>query len=57
MSKKIEEHCAKNGISLIGKVRFDKAVVEAMVEGKTIMEYKDTPVKDEIRKIWEKLQV
>jgi hypothetical protein len=32
-------------------------VVEAMVEGKTIMEYKDTPVKDEIRKIWEKLQV
>jgi MinD superfamily P-loop ATPase len=57
MSKKIEEHCAKNRISLIGKVRFDKAVVEAMVEGKTIMEYKDTPVKDEIRKIWGKLQV
>jgi len=57
MSKKIEEHCAKNKISLIGKVRFDKAVVEAMVEGKTIMEYKDTLVKDEIRKIWGKLQV
>jgi len=57
MSGKIEEHCAKNGISLIGKVRFDKTVVEAMVEGKTIMEYKDTPVKDEIRSIWEKLQV
>jgi len=57
MSEKIEEHCAKNGISLIGKVRFDKIVVEAMVEGKTIMEYKDTPVKDEIRGIWEKLQV
>ncbi len=57
MSEKIEEHCAKNGISLIGKVRFDKIVVEAMVEGKTIMEYGDTPVKDEIRGIWEKLQV
>ena len=57
MSGKIEEHCAKNGISLIGKVRFNKTVVEAMVEGKTIMEYKDTPVKDEIRGIWEKLQV
>jgi len=53
MSKKIEEHCANNGISLIGKVRFDKTVVEAMVEGKTIMEYKDTPVKDEIKEIWE----
>lgn len=57
MSEKIEDHCAKNGISLIGKVRFDKTVVEAMVEGKTIMEYRDTPVKDEIRAIWEKLQV
>ena len=57
MSKKIEEHCVKNGIPLIGKVRFDKTVVEAMVEGKTIIEYKDTPVKDEIRGIWEKLQV
>ena len=57
MSNKIEGYCAKNGISLIGKVSFDKMVVEAMVEGKTIMEYKDTPVKDEIIRIWEKLQV
>ncbi|MDD5005368.1 MAG: ATP-binding protein [Candidatus Omnitrophica bacterium] len=57
MSEKIEEHCAKNRISLIGKVRFDKTVVEAMVRGKTIMEYKDTAVKDEICRIWEKLQV
>jgi MinD superfamily P-loop ATPase len=55
MSVKIEEYCHKNGILLIGKVRFDKTVVEAMVEGKTIMEYKDTPVKDEIIKIWERL--
>ena len=56
MSEKIEEHCAKSGITLIGKVRFDKTVVEAMVEGKTIMEYKDTPVKEDIIRIWEKLQ-
>ena len=57
MSGKIEEHCEKNGISLIGKVRFDKTVVESMVEGKTIMEYKNTAVKDEIHEIWRKLQV
>ncbi|MFA4989380.1 MAG: ATP-binding protein [Candidatus Omnitrophota bacterium] len=57
MSGKIEKYCVKNEISLIGKVRFDKIVVEAMVEGKTIMEYKDTPVKDEINEIWDKLQV
>jgi len=56
MSEKIEEYCHKNGISLIGKIKFDKTVVEAMVEGKTIMEYKDTKIKEEIIKIWETLQ-
>jgi MinD superfamily P-loop ATPase len=56
MSEKIEEYCAKNAVPLIGKIKFDKTVVEAMVEGKTIMEYKDTPVKNQIRWIWEKLQ-
>ncbi len=56
MARQIEEHCLRISIPLLGKVRFDKTVVEAMVEGKTIMEYKDTPVKEEIQRIWEKLQ-
>jgi len=56
MSEKIEEYCAKNAVPLIGKIKFDKTVVEAMVLGKTIMEYKDTPIKNQIRWIWEKLQ-
>jgi MinD superfamily P-loop ATPase len=55
MSQKIEEHCAQNGVPLIGKVKFDKAVVQAMVEGQTIIEYPDTLVKDEIQRIWEKI--
>ena len=57
ISERIEKYCVDNGIPLIGKVSFDKSVVEAMVEGKTIMEYKDNPVKDEIREVWGKLQV
>jgi len=56
MSEKIEEYCYKNGISLIGKIKFDKTVVEAMVEGKTVIEYKDTEIKEEIIKVWETLQ-
>jgi MinD superfamily P-loop ATPase len=55
MSKKIEKHCRENGIELIGRVRFNKSVVRAMVEGKTIMEYEDSYVKDEIKAIWERL--
>jgi MinD superfamily P-loop ATPase len=53
MSEEIEKYCSSNGISLIGKISFDKSVVEAMVEGKTILEYKDTKVKEDIIKIWE----
>lgn len=56
MSKRIEEYCKKNGIPLIGKISFDKTVVEAMVEGKTIIEYRDSLAKDEIRAIWERLR-
>ncbi|MDD5109438.1 MAG: P-loop NTPase [Candidatus Omnitrophota bacterium] len=56
MSEKIEEYCHQNGIPLIGKVGFDKTVVEAMVDGKTIIEYKDSAAKDAICRIWEKLQ-
>ena len=56
MSKKIEEHCQKNDIEMLGKIRFDKSVVEAMVEGKTVMEYKNSPAKNSIENIWKKLQ-
>ncbi|MFA5088770.1 MAG: ATP-binding protein [Candidatus Omnitrophota bacterium] len=56
MSKKIGEYCQDNGIPLIGQIRFDKTVVESMVEGKTIVEQKDSAVIDEICRIWEKLQ-
>jgi MinD superfamily P-loop ATPase len=55
MSKKIEEHCRNDKIELLGKIRFDKSVIEAMVEGKTIIEHKDSPAKNEIQAIWEKL--
>lgn len=56
MSDKIEEYCRGNGVLLIGKVKFDKSVVESMVDGKTIIEHKDSSVKDEIIRIWERLQ-
>jgi len=56
MTERIEEYCRKSNISLIGKIGFNKSVVEAMVEGKTIMEYSDNGIKDVINKIWDGLQ-
>ncbi len=56
MTEKIEEYCNDNKIEFVGKIRFDKSVVRAMVDGKTIIEYQDGKVKDEIIDIWEKLE-
>ncbi len=56
MSRKIEEYCRQSKVPLIGKIRFDKTVVEAMMEGQTIIEYcKDTVVKKEIVNVWREL--
>jgi len=60
MTEKIEEYCHVNSIPLLAKIEFDKTVVDAMVAGKTIVEYSDGKTKQMIEKMWnaikEKLQ-
>ena len=56
MTEKIEKYCKDNDIELIGKVMFDESVVKAMVEAKTVIEYKDSSAKEEIINIWKRLQ-
>ena len=56
MTDKIIAYCHKNSISLIGKIPFDKAVIKAVVEGKTILEYTDGTLASMITSIWERLQ-
>ena len=56
MTGKIENYCKERGVGLIGKIGFDRSVVEAMVGGKTIIEYKDGKAKDEVIDIWGNLE-
>jgi MinD superfamily P-loop ATPase len=56
MTEKIEEFCRERDVPIIGKIVFDKTVVKALVEGKTIIEYAQCAAGDEIRKIWEILK-
>jgi len=53
MTEKIEAFCRKNDIPAIGKIPFDEAVVKALVEGKTIVEYAQCAAGTEVRKVWE----
>ncbi len=56
MTEQIERYCKGHNVGIVGKIVFDKSVVQAMVGGKTIIEYQDGEIKDEIINIWEKLE-
>ncbi|MDD5237650.1 MAG: P-loop NTPase [Candidatus Omnitrophica bacterium] len=56
MTEKIEAFCRERGVPIVGKITFDKTVVEALVEGKTIVEYAVCPTADEVKNIWEGLR-
>lgn len=56
MSDKIEAYCSDNNIECVGKILFDKSVVRAMVDGKTIVEYEDSQAKEAVIAIWEKIK-
>jgi MinD superfamily P-loop ATPase len=53
---KILNFCRENGIDVVGVIPFDYSVTQAMVNGKTIVEYSPkTGVSEEIKHMWKKL--
>jgi MinD superfamily P-loop ATPase len=51
---RIENFCRKKGIEVIGKIPFNQIVTEAMVRGKTVVEYSPrSEVSKEIENIWD----
>lgn len=56
LSEELAEWCEAMQLPIIGKLPFDKVVVDAMVHCQSITDWApDSPVSDEIRKIWNKL--
>jgi MinD superfamily P-loop ATPase len=55
-TKEIEDFCSDNEIEMLGRITFDKSVISAMVEGKTIIEFDNGKAKKDIIEIWEKLK-
>ncbi len=52
MSDEIERFCSREGITFLGKIPFDKTVVEALTNGKNIMEFKHCKASESIANIW-----
>jgi len=57
-TEKIESFCKENSVEVVGKIPFSPKVTEAMVNGKTIIEYSPrSAVAKEIEVVWEKISV
>ncbi|MFH1403089.1 MAG: ATP-binding protein [Candidatus Altiarchaeota archaeon] len=52
----IEEYCGGKNISFVGKIPYDDAFTDAMVECMTIIEYSDNGVADDVRGIWSEVE-
>lgn len=54
-TERITKFCQSEKIEVVGKIPFDNAFTRAMVEGKIILEYTDSNLVKEIKKIWQKI--
>lgn len=52
ISRIIVEDCAARGLPLVGYIPFDKAVTEAMVQGRTVVCYSQGPASQAIARLW-----
>jgi MinD superfamily P-loop ATPase len=56
MSDHIEDWCRQNKITIAGRLPFNKQMVEAMVMGKSIIEFApDNEISKKIKIIWNKI--
>lgn len=54
MAKRIEDKAREAGASVAGRIRYDRAVTEAQIQAKAVVEL-DSPSGEDIRKVWENL--
>ncbi|MBN1898177.1 MAG: 4Fe-4S binding protein [Spirochaetes bacterium] len=55
ISNKIENICNEKKIPVVGKIPYDPIVTRAMIEKKTVIEFTDRPVKEQIQNIWKNI--
>ncbi len=55
-TEKIKKYCTERNIEVAAMIPFDNTVTEAMIKGKTIVEYTDGKVAEEIKNCWQKVK-
>jgi len=55
ISQKVRSYCKENNFQLVGGIPFDTSVIEAMVHRKSVIEYSQGVVSQEIEKMWQNI--
>ncbi|MBS3787897.1 ATP-binding protein [Candidatus Bipolaricaulota bacterium] len=55
-AEEIENFASRKGIQMVGRIPYDREIVEAMVNGKSIVEYTRGETVDAIKGVWEKVR-
>ncbi len=55
ITDQIEKFCHDRNIGFVGKIPYDTIVTDAMVQAKSIIEFSDGVISEEIKKIWGKI--
>jgi MinD superfamily P-loop ATPase len=53
MARMIEQHTQQEDLQVVGRINYDNVVTEAQVAGKSVVEYSNGPVKEQIVSLWE----
>ena len=56
ISKEIESYCGKEGTSIVGRLPYDKTAYQAVVAGKSIVQFPESPLAKEITRLWQRVQ-
>ena len=54
-TRNIEDYCRQQGNDIAAKIPYDSIVTEAMIHGKTIMEYRRNGTAQHIEKLWKNI--
>ncbi len=52
IASQIEEQARRRGLKIAGRVRYDRAVTEAQIKSKSIVEYQNNGAATEIKRVW-----
>jgi MinD superfamily P-loop ATPase len=54
-TRQIKDYCRHQNLDIAGEIPYDNTITEAIIKGKTVVEYSHNGAAQQIKKIWEKI--